>query len=67
MLTSSRKEGDLVASYELSVNAYVVKPVDFAQFVEAVKKLGYFWAVLSEPPSAPMAPMTGVYGQCNAH
>jgi CheY-like chemotaxis protein len=50
MLTSSREERDLVESYALGVNAYVVKPVDFAQFVEAVRKLGYFWAVLNERP-----------------
>ena len=50
MLTSSREERDLVASYNLGVNAYVVKPVDFAQFVDAVKNLGIFWAILNEPP-----------------
>ena len=56
MLTSSREERDLVESYQLGVNAYVVKPVDFGQFVEAIKKLGYFWAVLNEPP-----PLSGRY------
>ncbi|MDB6115183.1 MAG: two-component system response regulator [Lacunisphaera sp.] len=50
MLTSSREEPDLAASYELGANAYVVKPVDFAQFVDAVKQVGAFWAVLNEPP-----------------
>ncbi len=50
MLTSSREEPDLVASYELGVNAYVVKPVDFQQFAEAVERLGFFWAILNEPP-----------------
>ena len=50
MLTSSREERDLVESYQLGTNAYVVKPVDFGQFVEAIKELGYFWAVLNEPP-----------------
>jgi CheY-like chemotaxis protein len=50
MLTSSREEQDLVRSYELGVNAYVVKPVDFQQFVDAVKKLGFFWALMNEPP-----------------
>jgi CheY-like chemotaxis protein len=50
MLTSSREENDVVQSYELGVNAYVVKPVDFSQFVEAVKQLGAFWAVLNELP-----------------
>jgi CheY-like chemotaxis protein len=50
MLTSSREEQDLVESYQLGVNAYVVKPVDFGQFLEAVKQLGMFWAVVNEPP-----------------
>jgi len=50
MLTSSREEPDLVASYTLGVNAYVVKPVDFGKFVDAVKQVGAFWAVLNEPP-----------------
>jgi CheY-like chemotaxis protein len=50
MLTSSREERDIVESYELGVNAYVVKPVDFHQFVEAVKQIGAFWAVVNEPP-----------------
>jgi CheY-like chemotaxis protein len=50
MLTSSREEQDLVRSYELGVNAYVVKPVNFQQFVESVKQLGCFWAVINEPP-----------------
>ncbi len=50
MLTSSREESDLVESYKLGVNAYVVKPVDFTEFVKAVRGLGVFWAVLNEPP-----------------
>jgi CheY-like chemotaxis protein len=50
MLTSSRQERDLVQSYQLGVNAYVVKPVDFHDFVEALKKIGLFWAVINEPP-----------------
>jgi CheY-like chemotaxis protein len=49
MLTSSREERDLLESYQLGVNAYVVKPVDFQHFVEAVKQIGAFWAVLNEP------------------
>jgi CheY-like chemotaxis protein len=49
VLTSSREEKDLIASYQLGVNAYVVKPVDFEQFVGAVKDLGLFWLVLNEP------------------
>jgi CheY-like chemotaxis protein len=52
MLTSSREEKDLIASYELGVNAYVVKPVAFAEFITAVKSLGLFWAVFNEPPPA---------------
>jgi len=50
VLTSSREEQDLLRSYDLGVNAYVVKPVDFHDFVDAVKVLGGFWAVLNEPP-----------------
>lgn len=52
MLTSSREEQDLVKSYGLGVNAYVVKPVDFTQFVDSIKQLGFFWAVINEPPPA---------------
>ena len=52
MLTSSREEGDLIRSYELGANAYVVKPVDFAEFMGAVRQLGGFWAVVNEPPPA---------------
>lgn len=48
MLTSSREEQDVIKSYELGVNAYVVKPVDFKEFIEAVKQLGVFWAVINE-------------------
>ena len=50
MLTSSHEEGDVVRSYELGVNAYVVKPVEFKAFVSAIADLGVFWAVLNEPP-----------------
>lgn len=50
VLTSSREEPDLAECYRLGVNAYVVKPVTFAEFVDAVKELGLFWAVLNEPP-----------------
>ena len=50
MLTSSKEEQDLLRSYELGVNAYVVKPVDFSEFVRAISDLGIFWAVLNEPP-----------------
>ena len=50
MLTSSREERDLVRSYNLGVNAYVVKPVDFVEFAAALRDLGLFWAVINEPP-----------------
>jgi len=50
MVTSSKEEKDLVQSYTLGVNAYVVKPVDFNQFINAIKQLGAFWAVLNELP-----------------
>jgi CheY-like chemotaxis protein len=55
MLTSSREEGDLLRSYELGVNAYVVKPVEFGEFMVAVKQLGGFWALVNEAP-----PVNGV-------
>jgi len=50
VLTSSREEQDVAKSYQLGVNAYIVKPVQFLEFVEAVKLLGAFWAVVNEPP-----------------
>ena len=50
MLTSSREERDLAQSYALGANAYVVKPVEFQQFISAVKELGVFWGVINEPP-----------------
>lgn len=50
MLTSSREEKDLTQSYNLGVNAYVLKPVGFQQFIDAVKQIGGFWAVLNELP-----------------
>ncbi|NML15648.1 response regulator [Azohydromonas caseinilytica] len=50
MLTSSQEESDVVRSYALGVNAYVVKPVEFKQFITAIADLGMFWAVLNEPP-----------------
>jgi len=50
VLTSSREEKDLVASYRLGVNAYVVKPVDFHEFVNAIRELGVFWAVINAAP-----------------
>jgi CheY-like chemotaxis protein len=50
VLTSSHEEKDMVASYRLGVNAYVVKPVDFHEFVNAIRELGVFWAIINEPP-----------------
>jgi two-component system response regulator len=50
MLTSSREEQDLVRSYDMGVNAYVVKPVDFQKFMDSVRKLSCFWALVNEPP-----------------
>lgn len=55
MLTSSREENDLFRTYDLGVNAYVVKPVEFGSFMEAVKVLGQFWAVINENPPPPPA------------
>jgi CheY-like chemotaxis protein len=57
VLTSSREEQDLVKSYELGVNAYIVKPVQFQEFVEAVKLVGAFWAVVNEPPPGSVRPI----------
>jgi DNA-binding response OmpR family regulator len=50
VLTSSREERDMATSYKLGVNAFVVKPVDFHEFVNAIKELGVFWALINEPP-----------------
>ena len=50
IMTSSREEQDVIESYRLGVNAYVVKPVDFPQFTEAIKTLGLFWLVINQPP-----------------
>lgn len=50
VLTSSKEEKDMVTSYKLGVNAYVVKPVDFHEFVNAIKELGVFWALINQPP-----------------
>jgi len=55
IMTSSREEQDLVNSYQLGVNAYIVKPVQFLGFVEAVKQVGAFWAVFNEPPPGSVA------------
>jgi CheY-like chemotaxis protein len=56
MLTASREEQDLVRSYRLGVNAYVVKPVAFKEFIDAIQDLGIFWAVLNEPPPGSLKP-----------
>ena len=53
MLTSSREERDLVQTYKLGANAYVVKPVDFQQFIDSIKQLGCFWAIVNEPRPLP--------------
>ncbi len=50
ILTSSKEEGDLIASYKNGANSYVRKPVDFNQFVEAVKGIGLYWLLINEPP-----------------
>lgn len=50
VLTSSREEQDLIKSYDLGTNAYVVKPVNFHEFVDTIKELGLFWAVVNQPP-----------------
>jgi CheY-like chemotaxis protein len=50
VLTSSHEEQDMMRSYKLGVNAYVVKPVDFHEFINAVKELGVFWALINQPP-----------------
>jgi CheY-like chemotaxis protein len=51
VLTASREERDVVDSYRLGVNSYIVKPVDFGQFSEAIRQLGLYWALLNEPPT----------------
>ncbi|GAK52465.1 response regulator receiver protein [Candidatus Moduliflexus flocculans] len=56
VLTSSREERDLMTSYQLGVNAYVVKPVNFYDFIEAVKQLGMFWAIINETPPLDKTP-----------
>ena len=50
MVTSSREEKDLIESYKLGANSYVVKPVDIIQFIDAIKTLGQYWAVINQPP-----------------
>lgn len=50
ILTSSKEEKDIIESYELGVNSYIVKPVDFDQFTKSVKDIGYYWALINQPP-----------------
>lgn len=50
VLTSSQQEQDLLKSYDLGINSYVVKPIDFPDFVEAIKKIGVFWGLINHPP-----------------
>jgi two-component system, response regulator len=53
VLTSSREQRDIVESYQLGVNSYIVKPVDFEQFTEAMRQLGLYWVLLNQPPILP--------------
>lgn len=53
MLTSSKEEKDMIKSYDLGVNSYVVKPIDFETFTEAIDDLGYYWLVMNEAPKSP--------------
>jgi two-component system response regulator len=50
VLTSSHEERDIISSYNLGVNSYIVKPIDFEQFSESVRQLGLYWVLLNEPP-----------------
>jgi CheY-like chemotaxis protein len=54
VLTSSQEEQDMMRSYKLGVNAYVVKPVDFHDFINAIKELGVFWGIINQPPPGSM-------------
>jgi two-component system, response regulator len=56
ILTSSREQCDIVDSYQLGVNGYIVKPVDFEQFTEAMRQLGLYWVLLNQPPIRPNRP-----------
>ena len=61
VMTSSREEQDMVRSYDLGSNAYVVKPVKFHEFVEAVRQIGAFWGLINDPPPACMQPLTPAF------
>jgi len=63
ILTSSREESDLAKSYTQGVNAYVVKPVEFQEFIKAVSNLGVFWAIVNEPPPQSASKTTGAHEQ----
>jgi two-component system response regulator len=56
VLTSSREQCDIVESYQVGVNSYIVKPVDFEQFTEAMRQLGLYWVLLNQPPILPSRP-----------
>lgn len=58
ILTSSKEEEDILASYRLGANSYVRMPVDFSQFTEAIRQLGLYWLVINEPPVPPARPGT---------
>lgn len=62
VLTSSREEQDLARCYDLGVNGYVVKPIDFHEFVEVIKGLGLFWAIINEPPPGSIPPARSTQG-----
>ncbi len=61
ILTSSREEQDLIGGYKMGANSYIQKPVDYQQFVEAIKQLGVYWMVLNEPPPCETGAKTYVY------
>lgn len=62
ILTSSREEQDLTRCYELGTNAYVVKPIDYHEFVDVIRGLGLFWAIINEPPPGVIPPFSSSRG-----